>query len=220
MKKLCPACDQRRGRRSCPAFGRQICTICCGTKRLKEINCPPDCGYLSSAQTHPPAVIQRQQEKDMAFFLPTLQHLSSSQQELLILVLNFISNNPLNQSALIDDEVVHASKALAKTYETASRGIIYQHTANLPSAERLADEIRKFIEDIRQKHLKIDDAGIASVMQSIERSASQARSHLPEDSKAFLKLLERILRTDQDNSDKTSGRQSENETSGLIIPGN
>ena len=57
-------------------------------------------------------------------------------------------------------------------------------------------------------------------MQNIERSASQARRHLPEDDKAFIKLLERILRTDQDNSDKTSGRQSENETSGLIIPGN
>tara|TARA_B100001123_G_C15342758_1_gene1035696 strand:- start:5211 stop:5774 length:564 start_codon:yes stop_codon:yes gene_type:complete len=187
---------------------------------MKEINCPSDCGYLSSAQIHPPAVIQRQQEKDMAFFLPILQHLSSSQRELLILILNFIGNNPLNQTVLIDEEVVHATKALAKTYETASRGIIYQHTANLPSAERLADDIRKSIEDIRKKHLKIDDIGIASVMRSIERSASQARSHLPGDNKAFIKLLERILRTDQDNSDNATGSQSKNETSGLIIPGN
>ena len=219
MKKLCPACDQRRGRRSCPAFGRQICAKCCGTKRMKEINCPHDCGYLSSAQTHPPAVIQRQQEKDMVFFLPTLQHLSSSQQELLILVLNFLSKNPLPDTVLIDDEVVHATKALAKTYETASRGIIYQHTANLPNAERLAGEIRQFIEDIRQKHLKTDEAGIAAVMRSIEHSALQARNHLHGDDKAFLKLLERILRSDENNSGKLTDSQSENKTSRLIIPG-
>jgi hypothetical protein len=49
---LCPVCHQRKAKRACPALGKQICAVCCGTKRLTEIACPPDCGYLSTARTH------------------------------------------------------------------------------------------------------------------------------------------------------------------------
>jgi len=43
----CPSCDARKGKRSCPALGGLICPRCCGTKRILEIRCPPDCRYLS-----------------------------------------------------------------------------------------------------------------------------------------------------------------------------
>ena len=56
-------------------------------------------------------------------------------------------------------------------------------------------------------------------MRSIEHSALQARNHLHGDDKAFLKLLERILRSDENNSGKLTDSQSENKTSRLIIPG-
>ena len=48
----CPICQTRPAKRQCPARGDMICAVCCGTKRLVEIRCPSDCGYLAS---RPPA---------------------------------------------------------------------------------------------------------------------------------------------------------------------
>ncbi|HET7502373.1 MAG TPA: MbcA/ParS/Xre antitoxin family protein [Kofleriaceae bacterium] len=42
----CKYCDQRKGKRSCPALGGAICSQCCGQHRLVEIVCPSDCVYL------------------------------------------------------------------------------------------------------------------------------------------------------------------------------
>ena len=51
----CPLCGARKARRACPGVGRDICAVCCGTKRLVEIRCPATCGYLQSARVHPAA---------------------------------------------------------------------------------------------------------------------------------------------------------------------
>ena len=48
---LCPLCGKRNARRACPALGHLICAVCCGTKRLTEIACPSDCGYLATARS-------------------------------------------------------------------------------------------------------------------------------------------------------------------------
>jgi hypothetical protein len=42
----CSYCQQRKGKRSCPALGGMICASCCGQHRLQEIDCPSDCTYL------------------------------------------------------------------------------------------------------------------------------------------------------------------------------
>jgi hypothetical protein len=42
----CIYCHQRKGKRSCPALGGPICSLCCGQHRLAEIPCPADCVYL------------------------------------------------------------------------------------------------------------------------------------------------------------------------------
>jgi hypothetical protein len=62
-----------------------ICTVCCATKRQVEINCPSDCGYLTSARSHPPAVVQRRQERDVSFILPIVSELTDTQYRLLLL---------------------------------------------------------------------------------------------------------------------------------------
>jgi hypothetical protein len=43
----CARCDTRKARRHCPALGSDICTLCCGRLRGKEISCPPGCAYLA-----------------------------------------------------------------------------------------------------------------------------------------------------------------------------
>ena len=54
----------------CPALDREICPVCCGTKRESEIRCPETCGYLSSSRAHPPAQVRRQQEGDIETLAP------------------------------------------------------------------------------------------------------------------------------------------------------
>jgi hypothetical protein len=59
LAMVCPLCGLRRARRACPALGKQICAVCCGTKRLVEIQCPSDCVYLAVSREHPPAAVVR-----------------------------------------------------------------------------------------------------------------------------------------------------------------
>ncbi len=44
----CPSCNQRKAQRPCPALGQSICSLCCGSKRQKEIACEPTCQYLQA----------------------------------------------------------------------------------------------------------------------------------------------------------------------------
>jgi len=41
----CSYCQQRKGKRTCPALGGTICSPCCGQHRLVEIVCPSNCFY-------------------------------------------------------------------------------------------------------------------------------------------------------------------------------
>ena len=42
----CLHCQRQKGKRTCPALGGAICSVCCGTHRLKAIACPSDCVWL------------------------------------------------------------------------------------------------------------------------------------------------------------------------------
>ena len=137
--ETCPLCRRRRARRACPALGYQICAVCCGTKRLREIRCPSDCTYLVSARTHPPAVVRRQQERDARFLLPIIDGLGRRQYQLFFVVQTTIHRLAETDEMPVNDDVVRdTAQALAATYETASKGIIYEHRPSSLPAERLA----------------------------------------------------------------------------------
>ena len=220
MSQRCPLCGQRRARRACPALGHQICAVCCGTKRQVEINCPPDCGYLTSSKIHPPAMIQRQQERDLGFLIPMLQGLTDRQHQLLLLIQGFLRGDRPETASVVDNDVAHAARALAETFETASRGIIYDHAASVVSAERLSNELKAFIEMRRREGLQISDAEAAIVMRRIERAATDARASLPGDEAAYLGLLRRVLRDPGvAPSESPATEQRASDTPNLIIPG-
>ena len=123
---------------------------------------------------------------------------------------------------MVDDDVADATKALAETYETASRGIIYEHGAGRPSAERLSSELRTLIESQRGKGSHISDGDVAAVLRRIETGARSAVSYSGDDKEiAYLSLLRRTLSPqvaadDEKPKDEAAVR---NETSPLIIPG-
>jgi len=48
----CPRCGKRLAKRLCPALGRTICQLCCGTLRGREISCPDSCVHLAAHKSY------------------------------------------------------------------------------------------------------------------------------------------------------------------------
>ena len=149
---LCASCGRRKARRQCPALARSICPVCCGTKRLVEIQCPGDCPHLAAAREHPAAVVRRQQERDVARVLPTIQHLTERQYQLFFVFHTTIARHkPEGFTRLVDGDVAEAAAALASTLETAARGVIYEHTAESRPAQSLATALKTLLEQLRER---------------------------------------------------------------------
>jgi len=48
----CGSCTERKGDRFCPRLNVSICSLCCGTKREKEISCLESCQYLRKGKDY------------------------------------------------------------------------------------------------------------------------------------------------------------------------
>ena len=209
----CPICHTRKPRRACPALHQTICPVCCGTKRLTEIQCPDDCVYLTSAREHPAAVIKRQQEHDVAILLPTLQGLTERQHQLFFLFQSVIARHtPEGLSRLLDDDVAEAAGAVAATLETAARGVIYDHTAQSLPAQRLASELKAMLTDIEKKGVRVYDREAAIVLRAIEKGARETRKIAPGEV-SYVTLMARLLQRN-----RTGAQAPAEPTRSLIIP--
>jgi hypothetical protein len=193
---LCALCGIRKARRTCPAIEKQICTVCCGTKRLTQINCPSDCPYLATSRHHPPAATVRAQERDVERIVQLLRDLNQRQSELFFLVGTFLAayQSPELQ-ALIDDDVAEATGALASTYETASRGVIYEHRPASVPAERLLSGLKPLLAKAGTGGGSAFDRDAGVVLRRIEAGSRDMRGREPDNRGAFLDLLTRLIRT-------------------------
>jgi hypothetical protein len=221
----CPLCNQRKAKRFCPAKGVQICAVCCGTKRLVEINCPSDCPYLATARTHPPAVVQRKVETDRAMLLPLLQGLSERQARIFLMMTSVISRHQSEGfQKLVDADIAQAAEAFAATIETAGRGIVYDHQpASLP-AGRLLAELKTMVGEIINSAAAELGAGAVAGLErdaaiTLRRIEEAAKSTAKDDPRStlFQELLIRVLApppgtVPQDPSASTAPASS------LIIP--
>jgi hypothetical protein len=191
---VCPLCGSRRARRACPAIGKQICAVCCGTKRLVEIQCPSDCVYLATAREHPPAAILRRQQRDVELLVRFMRDLNQRQSELFFLIDAFLLRyHPPELQPLIDDDVIEAAAALAATSETATRGVIYEHRPPSPPAERLATALKPLLARAGQNGGTPFERDAAVVLRRIEEAAREARAIDRDNRRAFLDLLARVI---------------------------
>ncbi len=189
----CRLCGRRAARRACPALNENICSVCCGTKRVTEIRCPSECQYLISSRAHPAAVVRRQQEADLKVFLPSVQELSDKQSELMWQLLGFLRD--YRGDALIrttDADIEAAAIAVASTHETAARGLIYQQRPNSLPAQRLATDLEAFIAKLPGEHVSSLDRDLAAALRAIERGARDARKNTGGDTE-YQALLRRLL---------------------------
>ena len=194
----CPVCRDRKPKRSCPALQQTICTVCCATKREIEIKCPADCVYLSSAKAHPPAVVQRRQERDLGFLLPLVSDLTETQYRLAVLFQSVIVKHADGaMPPLLDIDVAEGTAAAAATLETSRKGIIYQHQAVSVPAQRLTDELARVVAELiaqntsQQSRVERDSA---LALRKIEAGARAAETALGGDeAPVYLKLLGRVF---------------------------
>ncbi len=219
---LCPLCRTRKAKRACPALNQSICAVCCGTKRLTEINCPETCSYLSTSRSHPPAVVQRRQEKDLRFVLPLLAELTDQQYQLLLFFQGLVVQHAASAvPSLVDSDVAEATAALASTLETAGKGIIYQHQAASLPAQRLVTRLETAFRELTKQAgsaaAAIErDAAVA--LRRISKAANDARKALPDDDEpVYVKLLGRMMSAAP--SPEAHAGQSEEPGGRLIIPG-
>jgi len=216
-RMLCPLCGQRKARRGCPALNQTICAVCCGTKRITEIACPADCGYLASAREHPAAVVRRQHERDLMAVLPTVRDLSERQHHLFFLLQALIlRHEPLGFARLIDDDVADAAASAAATLETSARGLIYDHAPQSLAAQRLAGEIKAAAGEFATQ---VGTAGsalereMAAVLRRIEQGARNTRTQLEGGETAYLGLIRRLMQ-----QSAAAGPRDEPRSPSLILP--
>jgi hypothetical protein len=213
----CPVCGQRKAKRACPALGQTICSVCCATKRVVEINCPADCVHLTAAREHPAAVVKRQQERDVALLLPSIQHLTERQHQLFFLFQTVIARHqPDGFARLNDEDVAEAAASFAATLETASRGVIYEHVAQSSVAQRLGKELGAMLDQMRERGATVHDREAAVTLRAIEQGARETRGGNPNPT-AYLELMARLLqvsRAAQASADQGSSRPA----STIVLP--
>jgi hypothetical protein len=188
----CPLCARRKAKRACPALGRSICPLCCGTKRHTEIACPPDCAYLTSSREHPSAAVLKHEHADVARFIDSVRDLNTRQGELFLRINSALAAyRPSELQSVVDQDVVDAAAALAATFETASRGVIYDHRpASFPAA-RLATALKAVVVEAGANGGTAFERDAAVVLRRIEAAARGfgSASHKPT---AYLELIARL----------------------------
>jgi hypothetical protein len=179
---------------------------------LTEIDCPADCVYLAAAREHPPAAAVRQQQQDYAVFVRALADFNRRQAQLFLAINTVIARyEPPELQAVADDDVIDAAAVLAATYETASRGVIYEHRAATSSGERLGAAIRAMLREVEGSGGSAFERDVAVVLRRVEQTARTARDSGAGDSRAYFKLLDRLLSrrdetTDDDGRDRDAPR--------------
>jgi hypothetical protein len=169
--------------------------VCCATKRIVEIHCPDDCRYLGNARQHPAAAVKRQKDHDLAILLSTMGRLSEFQLQLFFLLSSvLVRHTPDGFSALADADVAEAAGSLASTLETASRGLIYEHSPSSAAAAGLGRELKALLDEVGRGGGSRFERDAAEVLRGIERGARHGTPDIGDDRAAYLAIVTRVLR--------------------------
>jgi hypothetical protein len=184
-----------------------------------QIQCPADCAWLASAREHPPSVVVRQQQRDVALLVQCLRDFSERQSQLFFLIGTFLVRYQAPElQPLIDDDVAEGAAALAATFETASRGVIYeQRPASLP-AERLMAALKAVLLETGRGLGSPFERDAAAVLRRLSDSTKHIRGAQPGNRRGFLDLLGRVLSKDAPSGADAAAEAEHPEPSRLIVP--
>lgn len=156
--------------------------------------------------------------------LPVIRGLSERQYQLFFLVQGTVYQLAQTGELPVDDKIVSDTvQALAATYETASKGIIYEHQAASLHAERLSRELKPLLEGEDGQRPVASGRDLIEILRRIERLADKAHDVLEGGNRAYLDLVGRLLQpapgpdSNQSAEDGAADAGTKPESS-LIIP--
>lgn len=129
----------------------------------------------------------------MEAILPGLAGLSEARQQLFLFCLTLVDRfKGDGLDAAVDADVASAAHALSETYDTAARGVIYEHRADSLAGRRLAEGIREVFEELGRNRPSGFAADAAAVLRQLEDVVRSVRQSAPSDPRAFLGLAGRL----------------------------
>lgn len=159
----CSKCTRRKGKRSCPALGGQICPRCCGTFRLEAIDCPPDCTYLEGAV--------RKERKDADRHEAALEFYNHEREG--------------SFSSPVERYATYVFESICYRYWEDKRSLEVEDVAgSYEAASRMLGSI-SFVGDGR-------DTLAAILAQTVERGAAFTALKPPPEREFFIKVLRRL----------------------------
>ena len=152
--------------------------------------------------------------------LPIVSELSEPQYRLLLFFQALVVKHA--EAALppiFDTDIANAAAAVAATFETAGKGIIYEHQAASVPAQRLAAELGHAVAEMRRNGAPPSvERDATAALRRLERGAITAAAVLPDDQPpVFLGVLRRVM-----TSTEPAGSAADSPSapsSSLIIPG-
>jgi hypothetical protein len=142
--------------------------------------------------------VKRQHEHDLMLLMPALAELSDRQSRFFFLFQSIAARHPSDPlRPLVDADVAEAAGTLARTLETASRGVIYEAAAQSLPAQELATALRHAFEEVVGE--------LKGPRSPLERDAARALTALAEAAgrvgplegnqrQGFLDLVRRVLK--------------------------
>ena len=109
------------------------------------------------------------------------------------LVHTFISRFKPEGLPLTDGDVAEAVGALATSFETASRGVLYEGSATSANGEALRRELKAFVAQMTGEHGPRVERELAIVLRGIERGAKHESPGIGTGPVAYLTLVARLL---------------------------
>ena len=146
-----------------------------------------------------------------------MRHLTERQYQLFFVFHSVIARfKPVGFSRLVDADVADAAAAVAATFETSARGVIYEHAPPGLPAQALTTELNTTLAQMREQGATVYDHESAVVLRAIEKGARPADGAPGADGgdTRYLDLLARLLQA----SGPPGSQASPPSESPLIVP--
>ena len=135
-----------------------------------------------------------------------MRDFSERQSRLFFLIVSFLVRyEPPELQPLVDEDVTEAMAALAATFETASKGVIYEHRPASLSAERLVTSLKPLLAEAGGPGVTGFDRDAAVVLRRVEGAAREVGRRAGGGRRVFVELAGRVVgrETEAEAPDRT-----------------
>ena len=198
----CILCEQRKGKRACPAKDALICAQCCGEKRILEIDCPENCEYLKAGREREAENYRKRIQSMNPMAMERHRKILTDHRDVIAHLEYAISRQRILSRNLGDEDLVRALDSLLETYKTEDKGLLYERTEDDLQIESLRRELREIVESYRNPEGKegngvVDPKNtrlqLSAAIDCLEVLRDLAAAYLESRSSGYVDFLARII---------------------------